>query len=119
MKLKRKYHYVDEEIYAVVKSKENPEKFDIAGSVITTHLASQKLEAISVTLIPVGNIRIDKSVKDRKPCPEHCIVSTTKEGLRLEVYIENCEVCIDCADKDDATLRSVINLSEKDKVCDC
>ena len=58
-------------------------------------------------------------MKDRKPCPEHCIVSTTKEGVKLEVYIENCEVCLDCKDKPDATLRSVVNLSEKEKVCDC
>jgi len=64
-------------------------------------------------------VDFDKSVKDRKPCPEHCIVSTTKEGLKLEVYIENCEVCMDCADKPDATLRSIVNLSEKEKVCDC
>lgn len=66
-----------------------------------------------------AEVDFDKSVKDRKPCPEHCIVSTTKEGLRLEVYIENCEVCLDCKDKPLATLRSVVKLSEKEKACDC
>lgn len=68
-----------------------------------------------------ANAKVDfkKSVKDRKPCPEHCIVSTTKEGVEVEAYIENCEICIDCKDEADATLRSIVNLADKEKVCDC
>jgi len=66
-----------------------------------------------------AEVDFEKSIKDKKPCPEHCIISTTKEGLELEVYIENCEVCLDCKDKPLATLKSVVKLNEKEKECDC
>ncbi|MGG8496758.1 fibronectin type III domain-containing protein [Tenacibaculum sp. TC6] len=83
LKLKRKYHYVDEEIFAVVKSKDNSEKFDIGGSIVTTHLASQKLEAINVTLIPVGIASIDNQVK------EQVKEIYRKAGVRLNIQEAN------------------------------
>lgn len=66
-----------------------------------------------------AKVDFDKSAVKRKPCPEHCVVSTTKDGQQLEVYIENCEVCVDCEEERVATLRSVVHLSEEDKACDC
>lgn len=66
LKLKRKFDYADEEIFAVVKSKEDPEKYDVAGSFISTHLASNQLEAINITLIPLGNnVTISNELKER------------------------------------------------------
>lgn len=65
LKLKRKFDFGDEEILAVVKSKDNPEKFDIAGSLITKHLASQQLEEINVTLVPVGISGVSDEVKQQ------------------------------------------------------
>lgn len=63
LKLKRKYHYADEEIFAVIKNKDD--KFDVAGSVILTHLASDKLETINITLVPVGISEVDSKVKEQ------------------------------------------------------
>ncbi|MFY7670842.1 hypothetical protein ACOSP6_07105 [Tenacibaculum sp. MEBiC06402] len=63
LQLKRKFDYADEEIFAVVKSKDNG-KYDIAGSVITAHLASEQLEPINVTLVPVGIDKVSDEVKN-------------------------------------------------------
>ncbi|WP_431167040.1 fibronectin type III domain-containing protein [Tenacibaculum halocynthiae] len=63
LKLKRKYHYADEEVFAVIKNKDD--KFDVAGSVILTHLASEKLETINITLVPVGISEVDSKVKEQ------------------------------------------------------
>lgn len=52
LKLKRKFDYVDEEVFATIKNKDG--KYDVAGTLITTHLASQELESITVKLVPVG-----------------------------------------------------------------
>ena len=63
LSLKRKFDYVDEEIYAVVKSKSNA-KYDIAASIVTTHLASEQLDPINVTLVPVGIDKVSDEVKN-------------------------------------------------------
>lgn len=52
LKLQRKFHYADEEIYATIKNENG--KYDVAGTLITTHLASQELEPINIKLVPVG-----------------------------------------------------------------
>jgi len=64
-------------------------------------------------------VDFDKSEVDRKPCPEHFIKTTLDDGREFGVFIENCEKCIDCEEEGVATLRSIVNLSEKDKECDC
>ncbi|CAM1367288.1 conserved exported hypothetical protein [Tenacibaculum litoreum] len=80
LKLKRKFDYADEEIFAVVKSKEDNEKYDIAGSLITTHLASKELEAINVTLIPVGDgVVINDALKEKTA------EIYSKAGVRLNI----------------------------------
>lgn len=80
LKLKRKFDYADEEIFAVVKSKEDNEKYDIAGSLITTHLASKELEAINVTLIPVGDgVVISDDLKEKTA------EIYNKAGVRLNI----------------------------------
>lgn len=63
LKLKRKFDYVDEEIFAVVKSKDNG-KYDVAGSLVTAHLASEQLDPINVTLVPVGIDGVSDLVKN-------------------------------------------------------
>ncbi len=63
LQLKRKFDYVDEEIFAVVKSKNNG-KYDVAGSVVTAHLASEQLDPINVTLVPVGIDGVSDEVKN-------------------------------------------------------
>ncbi|CAL2079704.1 Fibronectin type III domain protein [Tenacibaculum sp. 190524A02b] len=83
LKLIRKFHYADEEIYAVVKSKQDSTKYDVAGSLITTHLASQELEAINVTLVPIGVGKIDSSIK--KEVEE----IYKKAGVRLNIQEVN------------------------------
>ncbi|WP_299681690.1 fibronectin type III domain-containing protein [uncultured Tenacibaculum sp.] len=65
LELERKFDYADEEIVAVIRSKEDPKKFDIAGSLLVTHLASDKLEPINVTLVPVGINEVNDEVKTR------------------------------------------------------
>ena len=84
-------------------------------------LACENIPAtcLDSTFSAKATVNFKKSIKDNKPCPEHCIVSTTKEGLKLEVYIQNCEICMDCDNIPDATLRSVVNLSKKDNPCEC
>ncbi len=62
LKLVRKFHYADEEIYATLKNKEG--KFDVAGTLITTHLASQELEDVNVVLVSVG-ATINEKVKEK------------------------------------------------------
>lgn len=79
LKLKRKYHYADEEIFAVIKSKDNDDKYDVAGSVILTHLASEKLETINITLVPVGISSVDAKVK------EQVTEIYKKAGVRLNI----------------------------------
>ena len=79
LKLARKFHYADEDIYATIKNKEG--KYDIAGALITTHLASEELEAINVVLVPVG-----AKIKDG-------LIAKTKEiyakaGVRLNIEIK-------------------------------
>ncbi|MBA6156665.1 fibronectin type III domain-containing protein [Tenacibaculum sp. S7007] len=76
LKLVRKLDYAHEEIYATIKNKEG--KYDVAGTLITTHLASQELEAINVVLVPVG-VDIDSD-----------LITKTKEiyakaGVRLNI----------------------------------
>ncbi|MBL4669343.1 MAG: hypothetical protein JKY30_08780 [Flavobacteriales bacterium] len=66
-----------------------------------------------------ATVDFGKSAVRRKPCPEHYIESITKSGRKIGVYIENCEVCLDCEEDRTATLRSIVNLSEGDKACDC
>lgn len=66
-----------------------------------------------------AKVDFDKSAVKRKPCPEHYVKSIIKDGRAVAVFIENCEVCMDCEEERVATLRSVINLSEKVEVCDC
>lgn len=76
LKLKRKFDYADEEIFAVIKSKDN-NKYDIAGSIITTHLASEKLEPINITLVPVFKDENNKDIKAE--------LDKIKEGVE-EIY---------------------------------
>ncbi|WP_239704834.1 ADP-ribosyltransferase domain-containing protein [Tenacibaculum finnmarkense] len=79
LKLARKFHYADEAIYATIKNKEG--KYDIAGALITTHLASQKLEAINVVLVPVG-VDIDNDLIDKTK------EIYAKAGVRLNIKIK-------------------------------
>ncbi|TDQ29740.1 fibronectin type III domain-containing protein [Tenacibaculum caenipelagi] len=80
LKLKRKFDYADEEIFAVVKSKEDNEKYDVAGSLITTHLASKELERINITLIPVGEgVEISEALKEK------AAEVYRKAGVRLNI----------------------------------
>ncbi len=79
LKLVRKLDYADEEIYATIKNKEG--KYDVAGTLITTHLASQELEAINVVLVPVG-VDVDSD-----------LITKTKEiyakaGVRLNIEVK-------------------------------
>lgn len=78
--LKRKFHYADEEILAVVKSKDTT-KYDIAGSLITTHLASDKLEPINVTIVPVGVKEINDELKEK------VTEIYAKAGVRLNIQV--------------------------------
>lgn len=66
-----------------------------------------------------ADVNFKESAVNRKPCPEHYVTSTLADGREIVVYIENCEVCVDCEEERTATLRSFINVAEKDKVCDC
>ena len=66
-----------------------------------------------------ANVDFKQSAVKRKPCPEHYVSSKIKDGREIVVYIENCEVCIDCDEERVAILRSFINVAEKDKECDC
>ncbi len=66
-----------------------------------------------------ANVDFGESAVKRKPCPEHYIKSKIKDGREIVVYIENCEYCKDCESEGVASLRSFVNLSVKDKVCDC
>ncbi|MCG8208169.1 fibronectin type III domain-containing protein, partial [Tenacibaculum finnmarkense] len=79
LKLARKFHYADEAIYATIKNKEG--KYDIAGALTTTHLASQKLEAINVVLVPVG-VDIDSDLVDKTK------EIYAKAGVRLNIKIK-------------------------------
>ena len=64
-----------------------------------------------------ADVDFDQSAVKRKPCPEHYIKSTIKDGREIVVYIENCEYCMDCKEEGVATLRSVVNLTDPDKDC--
>ncbi len=66
-----------------------------------------------------AEVFFDKSAVKRKPCPEHYIESTIVDGRKIAIYIENCETCIDCDEELTAELRSVVDLTAKDKECDC
>ena len=60
--LKRKFDYADEEILAVVKSKDTS-RFDVAGSLITTHLVSNNVSPVNITIVPVGTQQVDANVE--------------------------------------------------------
>ncbi|MGB0887480.1 MAG: hypothetical protein ACPGSL_05105, partial [Vicingaceae bacterium] len=66
-----------------------------------------------------AEVDFDKSATKRKPCPEHYIESTTSEGKKVSVFIENCETCFDCEGEGVASLRSFKDLSGKESACDC
>lgn len=66
-----------------------------------------------------ANVDFKKSAVKRKPCPEHYVKSKIKDGREMVVYIENCEVCLDCEEDRVAILRSFESLSEQVKICDC
>ena len=55
-----------------------------------------------------ANVNFKESATKRKPCPEYKI---TYEGLVM--YIEICE------EEETATLRSIVDIIEKDKGCGC
>ncbi len=79
LKLVRKLDYAHEEIYATIKNKEG--KYDVAGTLITTHLASQELEAINVVLVPVGvDINSDLITKTKE--------IYAKAGVRLNIKVK-------------------------------
>lgn len=79
LKLARKFHYADEDIYATIKNKEG--KYDIAGALITTHLASEELETINVVLVPVGAKITDGLIAKTKEI-------YAKAGVRLNIEIK-------------------------------
>jgi hypothetical protein len=64
-------------------------------------------------------VDFDKSATKRKPCPEHFIASTLKDGRQLTVFVENCETCFDCDAEGVAALRSFHNISAEKEDCDC
>ena len=64
-------------------------------------------------------VDFDKSAVHREPCPEHYIQSKLADGRQIGIYVENCETCIDCPAEFTASLRGIVNLSDKEKVCDC
>ena len=66
-----------------------------------------------------AEVDFDKSAVHRKPCPEHYIQSKLADGRLLGIYVENCETCIECEEEFTASLRGIVNLSDKQKICDC
>ncbi|MFB0926361.1 MAG: hypothetical protein QMB65_13930 [Vicingaceae bacterium] len=64
-------------------------------------------------------VDFEKSATKRKPCPEHYIESTLKDGRQVSVFVENCETCFDCEGEGVASLRSFDNITQKEIVCDC
>lgn len=66
-----------------------------------------------------AEVDFDKSAVQRKPCPEHYIHSKLSDGREIGIYVENCETCIDCPAEFTASLRGIVNLSDKEKICDC
>ncbi len=86
LSLQKKFHFVDEEVLAVVKSKTDPTQYDIAGTLLTTHLASQELAPINITVVPVyGSLNrntIDERLKALKKDVEEIY---KKSGVQLNV----------------------------------
>lgn len=66
-----------------------------------------------------AEVDFDKSAVHREPCPEHYIQSKLADGRTIGIYVENCETCENCEAEFTASLRSIVNLSDKEKVCDC
>lgn len=64
-----------------------------------------------------AEVDFDKSAVHRKPCPEHYIKSKLADGRPIGVYVENCETCIDCPEEFTASLRGIVDLADKEKVC--
>ena len=64
-------------------------------------------------------VDFEKSDTKRKPCPEHYIESTLKDGRQVAVFVENCETCFDCEGEGVASLRSLDNVLGKKEDCDC
>ena len=60
-----------------------------------------------------ATVNFKESATERKPCPEYKITSTLADGNQLIIYVEACET------EETATLRSVEDLSKKDKICAC
>ncbi|WP_442266690.1 fibronectin type III domain-containing protein [Tenacibaculum sp. ZS6-P6] len=91
LELERKFDYADEEIVAVIRSKEDPKKFDIAGSLLVTHLASDKLEPINVTLVPVFKGGSESEIKDKLSKLKNEVTEIySKSGVRLNIqFVEN------------------------------
>ncbi|TCP24807.1 fibronectin type III domain protein [Tenacibaculum skagerrakense] len=89
LQLKRKFDYADEEIFAVVKSKDNG-KYDIAGSLVTTHLASQQLEPINVTIVPVfRNIASSEITEKLKILKKGVTQIYNKSGVKLNIQFSD------------------------------
>ena len=91
LELERKFDYADEEIVAVIRSKEDPKKFDIAGSLLVTHLASDKLEPINVTLVPVFKGGSESEIKDKLSKLKTEVTEIySKSGVRLNIqFVDN------------------------------
>lgn len=66
-----------------------------------------------------SEVNFDKSAVHRKPCPEHYIESKLSDGRAIGIYVENCETCIDCPAEFTASLRGIVNLSQKENSCNC
>jgi hypothetical protein len=66
-----------------------------------------------------ASVDFEKSATKRKPCPEHYIESTLKDGREVSVFIENCETCFDCEGEGVASLRSFDKITQKPDACDC
>lgn len=65
-----------------------------------------------------AKVNFKESATLRKPCPEYKITSTLANNQSITVYIENCELCENCAEEGTATLRN-FEIENSITKCDC
>ncbi len=76
------------------------------------------LNFLNKSFFDKAKVNFKESATQRKPCPEYKITSTLPNLQTITVYIENCELCENCANEGTAELRN-FEVENDIKTCNC